>query len=96
MATVEDIIKMKNLQMAPFENKYKWFFLNIENDLLSSRPGKVKYLLNEYDYQAKLYVVHQFIEVNENLGNELFTLLELDVENTFMEKKYIDEMVSYF
>lgn len=97
MKTIEDIIVMKKENMIPFDNKYKWFFLNIENDLISKSGGKerVKSFLSGYDYQAKLYVVHQLMEINSAIGNQLFDVLELDRENTFLDENYTQEILSF-
>lgn len=96
MVTIDDIIAMKKQKMSPYENKYNWFFLNIENDLINKSDGKkrVKSFLSEYDDQARLYVVHQFMKFNNAIGNELFDVLELDRDNTFLDKKYTQELLS--
>lgn len=98
MLTVDDIIAMKNQKNSPFGNRYTWFFMNIENDLISKSngPNRVKSFLSDYDYGAKLYVVHQFMRTNDVLASDLFHILELDVEDTFLENKYVDELVDYF
>lgn len=96
MSTVDDIIAMKNQKMLPFENKYKWFFMSIENDLVRESDGenRVKSFLSDYDYKAKLYIVHQFMNLNDQIGTQLFDLLDIDSEHTFLEDKYADELVS--
>lgn len=98
MITVDDIIKWKEQGCPPFENRYIWFFLNIENDLISKFDGenRVKIFLSDYDYKAKLYIVHQFVVINYELGKQLFSLLEIDNDNTFLETKYSDELLKHF
>lgn len=98
MATIDDIIEMKNGESDMFGTTYTWFFVTIENDLISKLDGqnRVKFFLKDYDYKARLYVVYQFMKVNPELGNELFQVLELNVDNTFLDDKYFDELVNFF
>ena len=98
MLTVDDIIALKDLEHPPFGTSYNWFFVTIENDLISKLNGadRAKHFLRNYDYKAKLYVVHQFMKVNDELANDLFRVLDLDTENTLLENKYVDELVEFF
>ena len=98
MRTVEDIIAFKEQEHPMFGNSYNWFFMTIQNDLVSKLNGsvRVKDFLSDYDYKAKLYVVHQMRKINHELAYELFLALDLDSENTFLENKYVDELVEDF
>jgi len=95
LITIEDIIAMKDTTIIPFGNMYRWFFMRIEDELISKTNGeeRVKIIMQDYDYMAKLYVVHQFMKIDEDLGNKLFRILELDINNTFLEDKYAKELV---
>ncbi|SHJ80002.1 hypothetical protein SAMN02745751_03404 [Dethiosulfatibacter aminovorans DSM 17477] len=94
--TINDVIAMKQEKNVPFGNQYRWLILTIENDLISKTDGenRVRQLLAEYDYEARLFIVHQFFHIGENqLGNELFSVLDLDPEKTILEDKHINELV---
>lgn len=95
MKTIDDIIEMKNINMRPFKNKYIWLFKKIEDDLLSKSNGRerVQNMLGEYDYKAKLYIVYQIMYINSKLGHELYGILDIQKNNTFIEDKYIDEII---
>lgn len=97
MITINDVIGMKNEKNIPFGTQFRWLIQTIENDLVSKLDGKerVRQLLAEYDYSARLFIVHQFFHLGEeNIANELFTILELDSEKTFLEDKYVEELVA--
>ena len=95
MFTIEEILEMKNQPMSPFSNKYKWLFEQIENELVSKSNGeyRVKEFLKNYDEKAKLYIVHQFFNVNIEIGNQLIEILEIKSDNTFLEEKYVNELL---
>lgn len=96
MITINDVIAMKKEKNIPFGTQFRWLIQTVENDLISKLDGKerVCQLLAEYDYSAKLFIVHQFFHLGEeNIANDLFSILELDSEKTFLEDKYVDELV---
>jgi hypothetical protein len=96
MITITDVIGMKKTKNVPFRTKYHWLFQTIENDLISKSNGaeRVKQLLSDYDYSARLFIVHQFQYIGEEeLARELFTILGISSDNTFLEDIYVDELI---
>lgn len=96
MKTINDVISMKKKKNRHFGTQYRWLIKNIENDLISKSNGseKVPQLLSDYDETAKVFIVHQFMNIGEEqLARELLSALEIDVENTLLENKYVDELL---
>lgn len=96
MNTIDDIVIMKKEKQIPFGNQFRWLIMEIENNLISKSNGqeRVKDLLNDYDEKAKLFIVRQFFYMKEEkLGNELLSILGLDKEKSFLEDRYIDELI---
>lgn len=96
MTTIKELIAMKKEKNMPFGTQYRWLIQTIENDLASKSNGveRVQQLLSDYDYSARLFIVHQFVHIGEDqLAHELFSMLELDSEKTFLEDKYAAELV---
>lgn len=97
MLHVEDIIKMKQKNMLPFESAYVWFFRGIEHTLLSKRNGaeRVAKQLSEYDKKAQVYIVHQIHNMNPALTDTILTLCGLSISDTFLENEYARELMDW-
>lgn len=53
--------------------------------------------MKDFDYDAKLYIVHQFMKAGKiDAGNELFGILQLDRNKTFLDNKYSKELLDNF
>lgn len=98
MTTIKDIISWKEKDHM-FGNYYIFFFSNIENNLTSKYNGidRINQDLVDFDYDAKLYIVHQFMNAGKiDLANELFTILHLDPNKTLLVDEYNKELIDNF
>jgi len=96
MITIKELIAMKKEKNVPFGTQYRYLIQTIENDLVSKSNGveRVQQLLLDYDDSARLFIVHQFVHIGEDkLAHDLLSMLELDPKNTFLEDKYVSELV---
>jgi hypothetical protein len=94
--TIDQLIEMKEQKMIPFGNRYEFLIMKIEDDLLSKFDGeeRVKSDLKDYEYKAKLFIVHQFARLKkDNIVDQLFEILSLDKSDTLLEDKYADELL---
>lgn len=96
MITVEDVISMKSKANTPFGTQYRWLIRTIENDLISKSNGhqRIKQMLSDYDYTARLFIVHQFIHIGNQIGSELFSILDINSDKMFLDDKYAAELMN--
>lgn len=96
MITITDVIAMKNENNILFETNYQWLLQTIENYLISKSNGieQVKQLLSDYDYCARVFIVHQFQHFGkEQLAMELTNVLEINFTSTILEDRYVEELI---
>ncbi|MFS0991481.1 hypothetical protein [Enterococcus casseliflavus] len=99
MTTINDVISWKHEPNEKFGSHYIFFFVNTENNLISKSNGadRINQDLKDFDYDAKLYIVHQFMKAGKiDAGNELFGILQIDSNKTFLDNKYSKELLDNF
>lgn len=102
MITADDLVKMKTQKHNTFEDSYTATILDIENFLVSKSNPKERILLRYgdlLDEKAKLMIVHQFFKVNHQSAEELYAIFGFEnytEEQTFLEDKYANELLSNF
>ena len=94
MKTTKDIIGLKGQPHNIFKDQYHALFLTIHNFFISnSNPESViRDIVNEYDYQARLYIYYQLEEMINYDKSELFEILGLIMDDTFIKQEYYDEI----
>lgn len=67
MITIAEVIAMKTKNQVPFGTQYKWLFMTIEDNLISKSNGseRVRQMLSDYDFSARVYILHQFMHFGE-------------------------------
>lgn len=96
MITISDVIAMKTQKHVPFGTQYNWLFMTIEDNLISKSNGseRVRQMLSEYDALAKVYILHQFIRLDEEgIVRDLLSIFQIDIENIVLEDKYVNEII---
>ena len=96
MITIEDVIGMKEKDMRPFGTSYRWLFMTIEDYLISKFDGnnRVKQLLEDYDDQAKIYILHQFEKCGKyNIVHELVSIFGFENNLNILDEKYSKELL---
>lgn len=93
MKNISNIKEMKNIRMIPFENKYEWFFLNIENTYLSKNNWEkiVFDILNEYDDFGIMYILDKLFEINTELYDSVKKMLKRNNHTLFKTHKLFEE-----
>lgn len=106
MKTLDDLILMKTKPNSPFGNQYRFFFMNIENLILTKSSGleQAYDLVKEFDEDAHILIYLQLQKMEElvssqstHLTSELFQLLGTVSEGMFIPenvwKKIEDNIV---
>lgn len=94
MKTTKDIIALKGQPHDIFKDQYHALFLTLHNFFISKsnpEPG-IRAIVNEYDYQARLYIYYQLEAMINYDKSELFEILGLTMDDTFMKQEYYDEI----
>ena len=89
---VESIIKTQGHENQFGIDVYEWFFNEFENNYLSKLNGTQRNvnIINEYDDEAKQYILYQLSIINKEASKELMGRLgikEISIPEKY--KKYI-------
>lgn len=89
---IESIIKTQGHENQFGIDVYEWFFNEFENNYLSKINGTQRNLniINEYDDEAKQYILYQLSIINKEASEELMNRLgikEISIPEKY--KKYI-------
>ena len=89
---VESIIKTQGHENQFGIDVYEWFFNEFENNYLSKLNGTQRNvnIINEYDDEAKQYILYQLSIINKEASKELMDRLgikEISIPEKY--KKYI-------
>ena len=89
---IESIIKTKGHENQFGIDVYEWFFNEFENNYLSKLDGTQRNvnIINEYDDEAKQYILYQLTLINKEASKELMNRLgikEISIPEKY--KKYI-------
>ncbi|WP_339099600.1 hypothetical protein IGL98_001379 [Enterococcus sp. DIV0840] len=78
---------MKKDSMEPYENKYVWFFLYLENIYLSKSNWEniIINMLSEYDDDAIMYILEKLTELNNHFSSDLRSLLKTKRHSLYSE-----------
>ena len=89
---IESIIKTQGHENQFGIDVYEWFFNEFENNYLSKINGTQRNLniINEYDDEAKQYILYQLSIINKEASEELMNRLGIkEVSIPEKHKKYI-------
>ena len=89
---IESIIKTQGHENQFGIDVYEWFFNEFENNYLSKINGTQRNvnIINEYDDEAKQYILYQLSIINKEVSKELMNRLgikEISIPEKY--KKYI-------
>ena len=89
---VESIIKTQGHENQFGIDVYEWFFNEFENNYFSKLNGTQRNvnIINEYDDEAKQYILYQLSIINKEVSKELMNRLgikEISIPEKY--KKYI-------
>ena len=89
---IESIIKTQGHKNQFGIDVYEWFFNEFENNYLSKINGTQRNvnIINEYDDEAKQYILYQLSIINKEASEELMNRLGIkEVSIPEKHKKYI-------
>ena len=93
--TVEQILEMKKHTNNLGINSYDWFFNNLENNSISKVDGVKRNaaIAEEYDDEAKAYILHQLVYLNQEAAGDL--MAELKIEKPFVSDENVKHLIRY-
>lgn len=71
MKTLKDLEEMKNKPNIPFGNQYDFLFMNLENDYIKSHESRIKLWLEDWDIEAKEFIINELIVILKSGGMAL-------------------------
>ena len=89
---IESIIKTQGHENQFGIDVYEWFFNEFENNYLSKINGTQRNvnIINEYDDEAKQYILYQLSIINKEASKELMNRLGIkEIRIPEKYKKYI-------
>ncbi|TDL95522.1 hypothetical protein [Macrococcus carouselicus] len=94
MKTIKDIISLKSQPHNIFPDQYSALFLSLENYFISKsdRESAIRSIVNDYDYKARLFIYYQLDVMIEHEKSELFEILSLTMDDTFLAQEYYNEI----
>lgn len=68
MKTFKDLEEMKNKPSPPFDSQYVYFFMNLENDYIKSRISRIRTTLEDWDAEAREFIIYDLIKILKSGG----------------------------